>query len=509
MQLADLVATSDEVSSTRSRSAKLAALAALLRRADPADLPVAVSYLSGELRQRRTGIGWAALRASPPAAAAPSLSIGEVDAVFEAIADLRGPGSRTARQDSLTALLSRATGDEQQYLAKLAGGQLRQGASLSLVVDAVASAARVAVADVRHAVMLRGEVGPVAVAVLGRGTGGLADFRLEVGRPVQPMLAQTAASVPDALQRLGIAAVEWKFDGVRVQLHKRGGEVRVFSRTSDELTDRVPELVVLASELSADDLVLDGEALALRPDGRPHPFQVTGARIGSSADIGGARSAVPLSAYFFDILHADGEDLLQRPAAVRSEVLGRIVPDQLRAPRIVTSDAAVAQRFFDAAVAAGHEGVVAKSLESAYAAGRRGAGWLKVKPVHTLDLVVLAAEWGHGRRRGWLSNLHLGARADDGSGFIMLGKTFKGLTDDMLRWQTRRLLELAVDRGDWQVTVRPELVVEVAFDGVQQSRRYPGGVTLRFARVVRHRPDKVAAEADTLTAVLALRAPEP
>jgi DNA ligase-1 len=318
------------------------------------------------------------------------------------------------------------------------------------------------------------------------------------------MLAKPAASVAAALEKLGTAAVEWKFDGVRVQAHKQGDRIAVFSRTLDDLTARVPELVELVATLPADRVVLDGEALVLRPDGRPQPFQVTGSRVGSTADVAAARASAPLTPYFFDVLHLDGADLLAAPGAERTAALDAVVPDAMRAPRLVTSDPLSAQRFFDAAVAAGHEGVVVKSLDVPYAAGRRGAGWIKVKPVHTLDLVVLAAEWGHGRRRGWLSNLHLGAHDPDTGGFIMLGKTFKGLTDEMLRWQTDRLLELAVDRGEWQVVVRPELVVEVAFDGVQTSRRYPGGVALRFARVKRYRDDKPASEADTIETVQAL-----
>jgi DNA ligase-1 len=506
--LAAVVSTSGQVTSTRSRSAKVATLAAVIRQADAAEVPAVVAFLSGELLQRRTGVGWAALRGLPTPAAAPSLTVGDVDQGFAAIAELSGAGSHTARRDLLMSLLARATADEQHFLARLVGGALRQGAAASLVVDAVAAAAEVPIDDLRRAVMLRGDVGPVAVAALEHGVAGLARFRLEVGRAVQPMLAKPAASVAAALEKLGTAAVEWKFDGVRVQAHKQGDRIAVFSRTLDDLTARVPELVELVATLPADRVVLDGEALVLRPDGRPQPFQVTGSRVGSTADVAAARASAPLTPYFFDVLHLDGADLLAAPGAERTAALDAVVPAAMRAPRLVTSDPLSAQRFFDAAVAAGHEGVVVKSLDVPYAAGRRGAGWIKVKPVHTLDLVVLAAEWGHGRRRGWLSNLHLGAHDPDTGGFIMLGKTFKGLTDEMLRWQTDRLLELAVDRGAWQVVVRPELVVEVAFDGVQTSRRDPGGVALRFARVVRHRPDKSAAEADTLAAVLATAARE-
>jgi DNA ligase-1 len=339
------------------------------------------------------------------------------------------------------------------------------------------------------------------------GAEGLSRFGLVVGRPVQPMLAQTAESVGAALDRIGTAAVEWKLDGVRVQIHRWGPaaeQVRVFTRTLDDITDRVPELVEAALALPVEAVVLDGEAIALHPDGRPRPFQQTGSRIGSRTDVTKARARWPLTLFAFDLLHVDGTDLLTAPGSERTEAMARVVPPELVVPRVLTDDVAVADAFLADAVARGHEGVVVKALDVRYAAGRRGVGWLKVKPVHTLDLVVLAAEWGHGRRRGWLSNLHLGAR-DPAGGFVMLGKTFKGLTDVMLRQQTEQLLALEESRNQWQVFVRPELVVEVAFDGVQTSPRYPGGVALRFARVVRYRPDKTAQDADTIEAVLALR----
>ena len=386
-------------------------------------------------------------------------------------------------------------------------GELRQGALASLVTDAVARAAGLPADAVRHAVMLRGEVGPVAAAALADGAAGLTQFGLVVGRPVQPMLAQTAESVAAALERIGTAAVEWKLDGVRVQIHRWGAtpaDVRVFTRTLDDVTERVPELVEAALSLPVESVVLDGEAIALHPDGRPRPFQQTGSRMGSRTDVARARAQWPLTLFVFDLLHLDGTDLLAAPATVRTEQMATVVPDGLLVPRVVTDDAAVADAFLADTVARGHEGVVVKALDVPYAAGRRGVGWLKVKPVHTLDLVVLAAEWGHGRRTGWLSNLHLGAR-DPAGGFVMLGKTFKGLTDAMLREQTEQLLALEESRTQWQVVVRPELVVEVAFDGVQTSPRYPGGVALRFARVVRYRPDKKAEDADTIDAVLALR----
>jgi ATP-dependent DNA ligase I len=347
--------------------------------------------------------------------------------------------------------------------------------------------------------MLRGDLAAVAEAALRYGPAALDRFRLEVGRPVRPMLARPAKDVEEALGRLGEAAAEWKLDGARVQIHRRDEEVRVYTRSLDDATTRVPELVRAALALPVYAAVLDGEAIALRPDGRPEPFQVTSSRFARRQE-----KEVPLDLFLFDVLHADGEDVLDRPGAERAALLAELAPETQRTPREVVSDPAAAHAFLDDAIARGHEGVMLKALDQPYVAGSRGTGWLKVKPVHTLDLVVLAAEWGHGRRRGWLSNLHLGARDPSGEGFVMLGKTFKGLTDEMLRWQTEKLLELETGRDRYVVHVRPELVVEIAFDGVQTSPRYPGGVALRFARVLRHRPDKAAAEADTLDAVLAV-----
>jgi ATP-dependent DNA ligase I len=357
---------------------------------------------------------------------------------------------------------------------------------------------------VRRALMLRGDLGPVAEAALREGVAGLSGFRLQVGRAVQPMLAQTADSVTAALERISPAAIEWKLDGVRAQIHRQGDDVRVFTRSLDDITARVPELVETALALPATAAVLDAEAIVLRPDSRPHPFQVTGGRLGSRLDVARLRESLPLTLFVFDVLHLDGEDLLERSGAERGEALAAAVPEALRIPRLVTADPTAAGEFMDDTLERGHEGVLVKSLTSPYEAGRRGAGWIKVKPRHTLDLVVLGVEWGHGRRRGYLSNLHLGALDPASGGFVMLGKTFKGLTDEMLAWQTQRVLELEERRDDWTVYPRPELVVEVAFDGVQRSPRYPGGVALRFARVLRHRPDKRAADADTIEAVRAI-----
>jgi DNA ligase-1 len=537
MLLSELAATSQTVAATPARLGKIDSLAASLGRLQPAEVGVAVAFLSGELRQRQIGVGYAALRDLPPPAATPSLTITEVDAAFEQVGRQAGPGSQAERRRLLGDLLGRATTAEQRFLVGLLSGELRQGALDGVMVEAIARAAAVPAAQVRRALMLRGALGAVAEAALRDGVDGLRAFHLQVGRPLQPMLAQTASNVEAALERVSPAAVEWKLDGtstplglpgeaaaatrprgagiewkldgVRVQIHRQDREVRVFTRTLDEITDRVPEVVEAVTALPAGSLVLDGEVIALREDGRPQPFQVTAGRVGSKLDVATVRRSLPLSLFAFDLLHLDGEDLLDRPGAERQAALAKVVPEALRVPRVVTADPAIAAAFLQDALARGHEGVVVKSLEAPYEAGRRGAGWLKVKPVHTLDLVVLAAEWGHGRRRGWLSNLHLGARDPETGGWVMLGKTFKGLTDKMLAWQTERLQRLAVEPGDWVVRVRPELVVEVAFDGVQASPRYPGGLALRFARVLRYREDKRAEEADTIGTVRAIHAGVP
>jgi ATP-dependent DNA ligase I len=501
-QLRDVVETSAAVRATSARGGKVERLATLLRRLGPAETAAAVSWLSGELTQRQIGVGWAALRDRPLPAAEPSLQVAEVEDAFTHIGALSGQGSQAARRTAIGDLLARATEDEQQFLIALLLGDIGQGALAGVMADAVAAAADVPRADVRRALMLRGDLGTVAATALADGVAGLRGITLEVLRPVQPMLASPSEDLEGALARISPAAVEFKLDGVRVQVHRSGDEVRVFTRTLDDITARVPEVVAAARALPVDQAVLDGEAIALRADGRPEPFQVTAGRLGTRRPT----DAVPLTVLFFDVLHAGGEDLIDRPGSERFSALEDLVPEAGRIPRALAPDAAAANAVLAEALELGHEGVIVKSLEAPYAAGRRGAGWLKVKPRHTLDLVVLAAEWGHGRRRGWLSNLHLGAREPDGPGLVMLGKTFKGLTDAMLTWQTEHLLALEVARDDYTVHVRPELVVEVAFDGVQASTRYPGGVALRFARVLRHRPDKPAAEADTLDAVLAIHA---
>jgi DNA ligase-1 len=503
MLLAELARASAEVAATSSRTRKTGLIAACLRHASPGEVPIAVAYLSGELRQRRTGLGYAALRDLPSPAAVPTLSVTEVDRAFQAMAELSGTGSQMRRRQLLASLLERATAEEQRFLTGLVSGELRQGALDGLMLEAVAQATAIAAPEVRQAVMLRGAVAPVAEALLVEGRTALSRFRLQVGRPVRPMLAQPAPNAAEALARIRPAAVEWKLDGVRIQVHRRGDDIAVFTRTLDEVTSRVPEVVEAVLALPVDAVVLDGEAIALRPDGRPHPFQVTASRV---AQRQGDRSAVPLTTFLFDCVHRDGTDLLGLGGAQRRTVLEQLAPAHLLVPRIVTAEVSEAEAFLADAVRRGHEGVLVKALDAAYEAGRRGAGWLKVKPRHTLDLVVLAAEWGHGRRRGWLSNLHLGARDPATGGFVMLGKTFKGLTDAMLGWQTERLLSLEVSRNQWQVFVRPELVVEVAFDGVQTSPRYPGGMALRFARVLRYREDKPPEEADTVDTVRAIHA---
>ncbi len=436
-----------------------------------------------------------------------------MDAGLSAIGAISGPGSVAARKALVGELFGRATGEEQQFLFGLLSGELRQGALEGVMTDAVARAASVPAGQVRRAMMLRGSLGPVAAAAMAGGTEALGAFGLEVGRPVRPMLAASAPSIEDALAKIGgpgapapvECAVEWKLDGIRIQAHLAGGSVRLFTRTLDEITGRLPEVVAALAKLPVRAAVLDGELIALREDGRPLPFQDTASRAASGPGDGPAAiPAVPLSVFLFDALHLDGADLIDLEYWRRHAELTWAVPADLLMPRLVTNSADEAAAFFRDAVAHGHEGVVVKSLDASYAAGRRGAGWIKVKPRHTLDLVVLAVEWGHGRRRGWLSNLHLGARDPDTGGFVMLGKTFKGLTDELLTWQTSRLLALEDHRDSWTVYVRPELVVEIAFDGVQRSPRYPGGLALRFARVLRYREDKTAAEADTIATVRAL-----
>lgn len=474
-----------------------------MRRAAPEETETAIAFLSGSPRQGRIGIGYATLHGARPerAADAPTLELAEVNAALQRLAETTGKGSAQGKERLLGELLARATSEEQDFLFRLLIGELRQGALEGLMTEAVARAAGLEPDAVRRATMLAADLGAVARAALTEGAPGLARFRVEVFRPLQPMLAQAADDVADALTRLGEAAFEYKIDGARIQVHRAGDEVRVFSRQLNDVTRAVPEVAEAVRRLPVREAILDGEAIALRPDGTPLPFQVTMRRFGRKLDVDRLRTELPLASFFFDILYADGSLLLDEPYALRFAALAELVPAEHRVPRIVTADPREAAAFFERAVADGHEGLMAKALGACYDAGARGAAWLKVKPAHTLDLVVLAAEWGHGRRRGWLSNLHLGARDPEAGGFVMLGKTFKGMTDEMLAWQTTKLLELETARDRYAVYVRPELVVEVAFNDIQASPQYPGGLALRFARVKRYRPDKRPPEADTIATV--------
>ncbi|MGW6063091.1 ATP-dependent DNA ligase [Streptomyces sp. NPDC055189] len=513
MLLARLAHVSATVATTPARSQKITLLADLFRSATPADAPIAIPYLAGRLPQGRLGIGWNLLKEPPPPAAEPTLTVQATDAALTAIGALSGQGSQGERRRLVRELMGAATAEEQRFLVGLLTGEVRQGALDAIAVEGLARATQAPPAAVRRAVMLAGAVTPVAEALLARGPGALEEFLLSVGRPVLPMLAQGAGSVAEGIAKLGgPCAVEEKLDGIRVQVHRDGSDVRVYTRTLDDITDRLPELTSAALALEGESFILDGEVIALDGDGRPRPFQEIAGRVGSRVDVTTAAAALPVSPVFFDVLYAGDRDLLDLPFAERHGHLARLVPEPMRVRRTVVTDPAdeaqlrAADEFFADTLRRGHEGVVLKDLDAPYIAGRRGAGWLKVKPVHTLDLVILAAEWGHGRRTGKLSNLHLGARRDDGT-FAMLGKTFKGMTDAMLAWQTERLQELAVSDDGFVVTVRPELVVEIAYDGLQKSTRYPAGVTLRFARVVRYREDKSPTEADSVETVLADRQP--
>lgn len=494
--LAELVEVAAAVAATRSRNAKVELIAGLLRRLRPSEVPAAVGFLAGEPRQGKIGIGWAGLTAVPwNAASSPSLTITDLDRLLTKIEETTGSGSRDERTHTLSDFLSLGTPEEGDFVRRLLVGELRQGALGGVMTDSVAAAAQVPSSAVRRAFMLCGDLGLTARVALDRGPEGLAEIGLEPLRPVRPMLASTSESLAEALGRDRPASVEWKLDGVRIQAHRRADVVGIFTRNLNEVTEQVPGVASVVANLDLESVVLDGEAIGLDLQDRPHLFQETMSRIGRSGFDPEFRTA----AFFFDCLHLDGVDLIDRPLSERLESMER-VGGLLRVPAIVTTEVGEAERFLDEALAAGHEGVIVKSLDSSYQAGRRGGSWRKVKPARTLDLVVLAAEWGHGRRQGWLSNLHLGARAPSG-GFVMVGKTFKGLTDELLRWQTDRLLQMEVDREGIVVRVRPELVVEIELDGAQVSPRYPGGVALRFARVLRYRPDKRAEDADTIATV--------
>lgn len=513
MRFAELVATSEAVKSTRSRQQKVEHLASCIRgllAESPAAAPrsmagIGVAYLTGELPQGRIGLGPSAVFKNPPTSAleTSTLSLADVDATFEAMAAVRGAGSVGERLRAWLALLARCTATEQAYLRRLVIGELRQGALESLVADAVARATGVSPGSVRRALMLAGSLPDIALEAATGGEAGLARYHIQLFRPLQPMLAQTAETPEQALVSLDSAVFEHKLDGARVQVHKLGDEVRVYTRQLSDVTASVPEVIELVRALPTQSLVLDGEVLSLRPDGAPEPFQVSMRRFGRKLDVEAMRRTQALHPFFFDVLHRDGVDLIDRGTTERLALLDELVTPESRMPRLTTNDPAQAAAFFEDAIERGHEGVMAKALDASYAAGRRGQAWLKIKSHHTFDLVVLGVEWGSGRRQGWLSNLHLGAR-DPHAGFVMVGKTFKGMTDALLAWQTTALLEREIARDAYTVYVRPELVVEVAFNDVQQSPHYPGGVALRFARVKRYRPDKAAAEADTIDAVRAL-----
>jgi DNA ligase-1 len=507
MLLADLVETSAVVAATRSRKAKVAAIAERLSQAEVDELPVVTAYLGGTILQRRTGVGWRGLSSLPEPAEAPSVTPLEVHETLGRLAAIFGPGSQEARAAGVHELFGRLIADEQRWLRRVMTGNVRQGALDALVQEALAAASGVKLTAVRRAAMLAGGTVPIVVAAMTGGEEALAEVGLEVGRPVLPMLASTAPDVAAAIAKAGAGApvaVDTKLDGIRIQVHRHGDEIAIATRSLDDITERLPEVVEVVRSLPGGDLVLDGEAIALDEGGRPRPFQETASRTAMTMSQGG----VAVTPYFFDVLHADGRDLLDSTGTERLAVLDAIVPGEYRVPRLVTDDPVAAEAFAQDALARGHEGVVVKSLSIGYAAGRRGSGWVKVKPVHTLDLVVLAVEWGNGRRQGWLSNIHLGARDPETGGFLMLGKTFKGMTDEMLAWQTERFTQIAVQpetiRDSYVVPLRPEQVVEIAFDGLQRSSRYPGGLALRFARVVRYRDDKAADEADTIDTVRAL-----
>ena len=506
--LADLVDTSQRVGEHASRRTKIARMADFLRRLAATEIDIGVSYLSGVTRQGRGGIGWATIRAAQPAAHVerPELTLTEVDAILDEIVRVSGAGSTTERTRLLSALLARATERERDFLARLLLGELRQGALEGLMIEAVAAAADLPAEIVRRAAMVAGGVAAVAASALTHGAEGLSRYAIALFQPLAPMLAQPADDIADAMTRIPLAALEWKLDGARVQVHKHGDEVRIYTRTGNDVTVAAPEIVSAVQRARAQALILDGEAIALKANGAPYPFQDTMRRFGRVQDIEAMRATMPLSVFFFDCLRHDDQDLVPASAAARFEALTAALSSELLVPRLVTNEISAAQAFYDDALAHGHEGVMVKALAAPYDPGARSASWLKVKRAHTLDLVVLAAEWGHGRRHGRLSNLHLGARDAASGQFVMLGKTFKGMTDAMLAWQTEELLKREITRDEWTVRVRPELVVEIVFNDLQTSPRYPGGLALRFARVKGYRSDKKAQDADTIETVRAIYA---
>ena len=502
--LAELVQASQRVGASAARRVKVSELAALLKMLTPDEIDIGVHYLSGEIPQGKIGIGYAAVRAAAatPGADSATLSIADVDEKLSQLGGIRGSGSAARRAAALRELFARATGPEQQFLLRLLIGELRQGALAGVMIDAIAAAAELPVATVRRAAMYSKSLGAVAATALREGSPALAKFQLELFSPVSPMLAQTAVDVAEALQEIhGAAAFEWKMDGARIQVHKCGLEVRIYTRSLNEITAAIPEIAELARTFAEHTLVLDGEAIAFDASGRPHPFQVTMRRFGRKLNVEASRSALPIDAFFFDCLRFGADSIATCNTQERFLALARAVPASHLVPRLVTDAEPEARAFYEAAIAAGHEGVMAKALDAPYEAGNRGASWLKIKRVHTLDLVVLGAEWGYGRRTGKLSNLHLGALDPATGEYIMLGKTFKGLTDAMLKWQTQEFLAREIRRDAGTVYIRPELVVEIAFSDLQASSRYPGGVALRLARVKRYRDDKSVEDADTMETV--------
>lgn len=505
MRFARLVEAVTRVRATNKKSEKVRILADTLLLARAREIELTACYLSGSIPQGRIGVGWSLIQQASAAgeSSVEPLAVQDVDDAISRLAAERGAGSTARRTAVLARLFSRASADERRFLSQLLIGEIRQGALEGLLLEAIARAARLPPSDVRQASMFVPSIGVLARAALEEGAMGLGRFSLRLFAPVAPMLANSAEDVGEALNRLEEAAWEYKLDGARIQVHKGGDEVRIFTRQLQDVTQRLPEIVEWAKHVPVREMVLDGEVLALRPDGRPQPFQITMRRLGRQKDVAALRKEIPLSPYMFDALYLDGTPLIVQPYRNRIEVLNEVSPSA-RVTQIQTSDPAQALTFLQAALAAGHEGVMAKSLNAPYNAGQRGFQWLKLKEATTLDLVILAAEWGNGRREGWLSNLHLGARDPESGQFVMLGKTFKGLTDDMLRWQTQKLLSLETHRDSSTIFVRPELVVEIAFSDIQDSPRYPAGLALRFARVKRYRTDKTAVQADTIQTVTEL-----
>jgi DNA ligase-1 len=506
MRLRELVETSAKVRETASKNEKKGLIARLLKQVKGEETGIAADYLSGILPSGRLNIGWRTISEAAPDAGEPgeSPSLKEVQARLDDIGRISGPGSAARRTRALHDLLAKMSEPERRFIGSLLVGEVRHGALEGLVLEAVAQASGLPLESIREAQMFAGSVGEVAQAALTEGAAGLERFGPQVFQPVSPMLATPVEGEEDALERLGRAAWEYKVDGARIQVHKSGDEVRIFTRRLNEVTERLPEIVALARKLKLREGVLDGEVFGVGSDGRPVPFQVTMRRFGRILDVERLRQEIPLAPYLFDLLEVEGQPMFGRPYRERVKELAERVPARYVIPRLVTGDVSRAREFLERSLSAGHEGIMAKALDSPYEAGKRGFQWLKIKPAQTLDLVVLAAEWGHGRRRGWLSNIHLGARDPQSGKFVMLGKTFKGLTDEMLRWLTDRLQKLEESRDDYTVYVRPELVVEVAYNDIQESPRYPGGLALRFARVRRFREDKAAREADTVQTVWAL-----